>query len=461
MKVLLVGAGKLGFRLAKSLVDENCDITILDNDDKVIENVNNSLDVLTVNANALDFQILEELDLASYDLLIASTTSDEANVLISTLSKRLGVNRVIARVRNPEYHSQIRFIMNELGIDEIINPDHATAVSIEKYLLKKYLLVSDEFANGKVKLVDFHIGSDANFIDKKIKELKDLPQLLIAAITRDGKTIIPNGETILREKDSILIVGARDDIESFDKNHSDISKHKSVKKVIILGGGKLGLYLGLLLDNDGIETTIIERDPQRCNELMEKLPNTMIINADGTDLNILNEEMIDSYDAFVAATGIDETNILMALTVKQLGVYKSVAKLSRSNYDKLIDKLNLDAAFNTSLITASAILKFVRGHGFLSVNLMQDGETEFTEIILDKDTNVLNKPLKDLDLPKEVLITSMVRGSTVIIPNGNTELKEGDRIIVFCRHEKIQAIKKYFNLRNNKGGFFSELRDSF
>ncbi|WP_138160282.1 Trk system potassium transporter TrkA [Peptoniphilus catoniae] len=459
MKVLIAGAGKLGFRLAKALVAENCDVTILDNDEKIIENVNNSLDVLTVNANALDFEILEELDLGSYNLLLATTTSDEANVLISTLSKRLGVDRVIARVRNPEYHNQIRFIMNELGIDEIINPDHATALSIEKYLLKKYLLVSDEFANGRVKLVDFHIGSDPDFINKKVMDLVGFNGMLITSISREGKTIIPNGSTILRENDSILIVGARDDIEDFDKNHSGINKHKSVKRVIILGGGKLGLYLGLLLDMDGIETTIIEINTERCNQLMERLPNAMIINGDGTDFNILNEEMIESYDALVAATGIDEANLLMALTAKQLGVYKSVAKLSRSNYDMIVDKLGLDAAFNTSIITASTILKFVRGQGSLNVNLMLDGETEFTEILLTNNLDILGKPVKDLGLPKEVLITSIVRNNRVIIPNGSTELKAGDRIIVFCRHGGISVLKKYFYSDNKRGGFFSELRD--
>ncbi len=460
MKVLIAGAGKLGFKLAKALVLENCDVTIVDNDENVIENVNNSLDVLTVNANALDFEILEELDLSTYNLLIATTTSDEANVLISTLSKRLGVDRVIARVRNPEYHNQIRFIMKELGIDEVINPEYATALATEKYLLKKYLLVSDEFANGKIKLVDFHIGSDPEFVEKRLMDLTGFRNLLVTAVTREGKTIIPNGATCLKENDSILIVGARDDIENFDKLHSGINKHKSVKKVMILGAGKFGLYLAQMLQMDGIDVTIIEINAERCTKLAEKLPEAIIINADGTDFNILNGEMIESYDAFVSATGIDEANLLMALTVKQLGVYKSVAKISRSNYVSIIDRLGIDAAFNTSIITASAILKFVRGQGALNVSLMLDGETEFTEILLTNDLEVLSKPIKDLALPREILITSIVRNNRVIIPNGESKLKAGDRIIVFSRHENINTLKKYFYSKNKRGGFFSELRDN-
>ncbi|EFI41864.1 MULTISPECIES: Trk system potassium transporter TrkA [Peptoniphilus] len=459
MKVLIAGAGKLGFRLASALISEKCDVTMLDSNEKVIENINNSLDVLTVNANALDFEILEELDMQSYDLLLATTTSDEANVLISTISKKLGIKKVIARVRNPEYHNQIKFIMTELGIDEIINPDYATAVSIEKYLLKKYLLMSDDFADGRVKLVDFHIGADENFVGRRLMDLKGFDGLLITAITRNGNTIIPNGATVLKEGDVILIAGASQDIEDFDRKHSGINKHKSVKRVMILGGGKLGLYLGILLNDAGIETTIIEIDKNRCIKLKEMLPNAIIINGDGTDYNLLEEEVVESYDAFVATTGFDETNLLMALTVKQVGVYKSVAKISRPNYNKIIGKLGVDAAFNTSFITASEILKIIRGEGSLSVSLMLDGETEFTEIRLGEDLDILNVPIKDLKLPNGVLITTIVRKNDVIIPNGNSILLPEDRIIVFFMHDQIDKVKGFFYPKHRRGGLISELRN--
>ena len=444
MKVLICGCGKLGFRIASALVAEKCDVTIIDNNEKVIDNTGALLDVLTVNANALDFEVLEELDLKTYDLLLATTTSDEANVLISTIAKKLGITRVIARVRNPEYHNQIKFIMSELGIDEVINPDYATALSIEKYLLKKYLLMGDEFADGRVRLVDFNISNDENFVSKKLRDLEGFNNLLIAAITRDGKTIIPHGNTKLMENDVILIAGRSEDIEIFDRTHSWASKHVEVKRVMILGGGKTGLYLGNLLAKEGIETTIIEINRDRCVYLKEMLPDSTIINGDGTNYNLLEEENIDKFDAFVAATGIDETNLLMALSVKQSGVYKSVAKISRQHYGGVIERLELDAAFNTAIITASTILKIIRGSASISVNLNLDGETEITEILLKDNQAIYDIPIKDLKLPEGILITALVRENQVIIPNGLTTLKDGDRIIVFCLHEDINVLKSKF-----------------
>ena len=231
MKVLIAGAGKLGIKLAQTLIAENCDVTILDSDETVIDYVNNTLDVLTVNENALNFEVLKELEIEEYDLLLATTNSDESNVLMSSISKKLGVNKVIARVRNPEYNNQIQIIKEELGIDYVINPDYATAVAIEKYLLKRYMLMSDEFAGGKVKLVDFNIGQDETFVGKKKKELTGFKDMLIAAVSRSGRTIIPNGETVLESKDVIMIVGESGTIEKFDEEHSGINKHRSLKKL--------------------------------------------------------------------------------------------------------------------------------------------------------------------------------------------------------------------------------------
>lgn len=444
MKVLIAGAGKLGIKLAQALIAENCDVTILDSDETVIEYVNNTLDVLTVNESALNFEVLKELEIEKYDLLLATTNSDESNVLMSIISKKLGVKKVIARVRNPEYNNQIQAIREELGIDYIINPDYATAVAIEKYLLKKYMLMSDEFAGGRVKLVDFNIGQDPTFVGKKIKELSGFKKMLIAAVSRSGRTIIPNGETLLESNDVIMIVGASTTIEKFDEEHSGINKHRSLKKVMIVGGGKLGLYLGRLLSKEKIDTTIVEISKSRCYQLMEKLPESIIINADGTDFNVLQEEMLKEYDAFVCATGIDETNLLMALAVKQFGMYKSVAKISRQNYKKILDKLEVDAAFNSAYITANEIIKTIRGSGSITVNLMSDGETEFSEIMLKKGIPVLDRPIKDISLPEGILITSIVRGNDVIIPKGEDILREEDRIVVLATNKQVGNLKNFF-----------------
>nr|WP_296153801.1 Trk system potassium transporter TrkA [uncultured Peptoniphilus sp.] len=455
MRALVVGGGKLGMRLARSLVEENVEITVLDNDPRVIQKINNELDVLTITGNALDFNILKELNIEKYDMIIGTVTSDESNVLVTSIAKKMGCKRAIARIRNPEYHSQIRLIKEELDIDYVINPELAAATAIEKYLLKKYSLMSDEFAGGKVKLVEFNVGQETEFVNKKLKDLKNLHNLLIAAVSRRGYTFIPNGSTQLRENDVILVIGARKSIDAFDREHSNVQAVKPTKSVMILGGGKLGDYLCGHLLKDRIDVLVIEKDHDKAVALKERHPEAVVIHGDGTDFNVLEEEVIHSYDAFVGATGIDETNILMALSMKEEGITKSVAKISRVNFIKVLDRLNLDATFNPSFITASLILKLIRGKDALAINLMYDGDTEIAEIKLNDNLKILNTPLMDLSLPKGILIAAIVRGKDVIIPSGQTKLQQGDRIIVFCKHKNVQTMKDYFY--NDRGGFFHEL----
>ena len=456
MRALIVGGGKLGMRLARSLVEENIEITVLDNDPRVIQKVNNELDVLTVTGNALDFNILRELDIEHYDLIIGTVTSDESNVLIASIAKKLGCKKAIARIRNPEYHSQIRLIKEELDIDYVINPENAAAMAIEKYLLKKYSLMGDEFAGGKVKLVEFNVGQEKEFVNKKLKDLDNFNDLLIAAVSRRGYTFIPNGDTELKENDVILVIGARKNIDAFDRVHSKVTAVKPTKSVMILGGGKLGDYLCGLLLKDNIEVLVVEKDYDKAMSLKERHPDAVVIHGDGTDFNVLEEEVIQSYDAFVGATGIDETNILMALSMKEEGITKSVAKISRVNFIGVLDKLNLDATFNPSFITAALILKLIRGKDALSINLMYDGNTEVAEIKLHDELNVLNTPLMDLGLPKGILIAAIVRGQDVLIPNGQSRLHRGDRIIVFCKHNHAHMMKSYFYYQE-RGGLLNEL----
>ncbi len=457
MRALIVGGGKLGMRLARSLVEENIEITVLDNDPRVIQKVNNELDVLTVTGNALDFNILRELDIEHYDLIIGTVTSDESNVLITSIAKKLGCKKAIARIRNPEYHSQIRLIKEELDIDYVINPENAAAMAIEKYLLKKYSLMGDEFAGGKVKLVEFNVGQEKEFVNKKLKDLDNFNDLLIAAVSRRGYTFIPNGDTELKENDVILVIGARKNIDAFDRDHSKVTAVKPTKSVMILGGGKLGDYLCGLLLKDNIEVLVVEKDYDKAMSLKERHPDAVVIHGDGTDFNVLEEEVIHSYDAFVGATGIDETNILMALSMKEEGITKSVAKISRVNFIGVLDKLNLDATFNPSFITASLILKLIRGKDALAINLMYDGNTEVAEIKLHDDLKVLDTQLTDLGLPEGILIAAIVRGQDVLIPNGRSRLHRGDRIIVFCKHNNAHMMKSYFYYKE-RGGLFNELR---
>ncbi len=455
MKVMVVGAGKLGYKLAEFMVMDDMDVTVIDHNQKTLDFVNEQLDVLTVLANGIEINVLKGLGINHYDLLVATTGSDETNTLICTLAKKLGCKTTIARIRNPYYMKHLDFIKHELGIDYIVNPDLATARAIEKYLLKNYSFYSGEFVSGKVQMVDFNIEYMEEFVGKKLMELENFQGLLITAISRNGNLIIPNGSTELLANDTIYVIGKTSDINRLNNLVSKDIINKDVKRVMILGGSNIGYYLAQRLAMDNISVTLIERDKNRCQELSEAIGDILIIHGDGTDIHLLEEEGISSMDAFVGVTGFDEDNLLMALMAKQSGVAKAIAKISRENYVKIIDRLGIDAALNPVYITASEILKVIRGGKIISVSLLLGGDGEVTELIVDKDLPRAGKTLEELKLPKGIIIGVIVHNGEVIIPNGKTRIHANDRIVVFCLSENLPTLKMFF--KSQRGGILSEL----
>ena len=455
MKVMIVGAGKLGHKLAEAMVYEDIDVTLVDSNSKILERINEHLDVLTVTANGIDISVLKELDIKTYDLLVAATNSDETNTVICSLAKKVGCKKTVARIRNPEYMEQLDFVKTEMGIDHIINPELATSQAIEKFLLKSYSFHSDDFASGKVTMVDFNIGYMEEFIGKKLMDLKGFEGLLITAISRDGNIIIPNGSTELIENDVIHVIGKSNDIKRLSHRFEEGHIRRQIEKVMIFGGGKIGYYLAKGLMASNITVTIVEQDKNRCQELSQKLNNVLVIHGDGTDIHLLEEEDLASMDAFVGVTGYDEQNLLMALMAKQAGVPKTIAKISRPNYIKIIDKLGIDVALNPVDITASNILKYIRGGKVVSVSLLLGGEGEVTEIIAGEDLPYIGKPLAELNLPEGIIIGAIVHKGQVIIPNGKSIIHANDRIIIFSLASDLPSLKMFIKPR--KGGIFSEL----
>lgn len=450
---MIVGAGKLGHRLAELMDKEEISVTLVDLNAERLERINNHLDVLTVVGNGLEIATLKELEIETYDLLIATTTSDETNTLICSLAKKLGSKETIARIRNPEFSEQLNFMRNEMGIDHIVNPDLTTAIEIERYLLKRYNFHSGNFAKGKVSIFDFNIGNMTRFVGKRLMDLENFKGFLITAISRDGELIIPSGVTELESYDMLHIIGKSKDVKRLAKQLK-VSKDKhSVKKVMLLGGGKIGHYLAKSLENYDVNTIIVEKDRERCEYLAGKLSKTMVIHGDGTDIDVLEEEDLKSMDAFVGLTDLDEQNLLMALVAKESGVNRSVAKISRSNYIRVIDKLAIDVAFNPVDITASEILKFIRGGRVLSVSLLLGGEGEVTEVIAEKNSPLVGKPLHEVALPAGIIIGAVLHEGQVVIPDGNTIIHENDRMVIFTLASDLGTLKSL--LQPEKGGFFN------
>jgi trk system potassium uptake protein TrkA len=450
MKVIIIGAGKLGYKLAESLINSEIEVTVVDSKEKVIKHIREYLDVLTITANGTDMDVLKSLNLKSYALLVATTNSDETNTIICALAKTAGCKQTIARIRNPEYSQQLDFLKIEMGIDHIVNPELSTANKIARYLTKEYIFYSENFARGQVSMIDCHERFFSGFKGKMLKDIDDMEGLLIAAISRHGEIIIPNGFSTIEEDDILYVIGKTKMIKRFS-HRADLDNNRSiVKRVMILGGGKIGYYLARRLLASRIQVTIIESDEDRCRYLSEKLDNALVIKGNGTDINILEEEKLSLMDAFIGVTGFDEQNLLMSLMAKQEGVNKVIAKISKPSYNTIIDKLGIDVALNPTEIIASDILRFIRGGKVLSVSMLLGGQAEVIEIVVSKDMAICDKKVSNLGFPKGIIIGAIVNKNDVIIPNGQSMIEEDSRLILFILAKDISIINKILKPNRRK-----------
>lgn len=451
MKVLIIGAGKLGTKLATALLNGEIQVTIIDKNTEVLSRINDYLDVLTINANGAVKRVLEELKIETYEMTIAVTSSDDTNILISSMAKKLGCKYTIARIRTPEYANQLDFLKKIYKIDRVINPELATAGEICRYLLDSEAFYFGDYAQGKISLVNFNIKNLEHFVNKKLSDVSHTERLLIVAVSRNGDIIIPNGDTILEENDIIYVMGQREKVAEIAKQLSISTNKKQMKKIMILGGGKIGFHLADKLTKKGMNVKIIESNMERCKELAETLHgNALVIHGNGTDINLLEEENLADMDAFIGVTGFDEENLFMSLRAKQLNVRKVVAKISRESYVHIIEKLGIDLAINPVNITASEILKHIRGGRVVSVSLLLDGQAEVTEIIAAENLKALNTPIMDLDLPKGIIIGAIVHNNEVIIPEGTSIIRAGDRIVIFSLLSEVPALETFFHLKEGR-----------
>ena len=451
MKILIVGAGKLGMKVANALLGGEHAVTIMDTDESVLQKISSHIDVMTVNANAKEVKSLKKLNIATYDYLIAVTGNDEANIVISSFAKRLGCSKVIARIRDPEHMQQINFIKDAMGIDHIVNPDLGITVEIYKYLAEKYTLSNGIFSTGKISLIEFNVEKYKQLIGLSMTDIpKVLPNMLVVAISRNGKVIIPHGDTTIEDDDFIYVIGEKAPILDLNSKVHEKGKYTDLQKVMIIGGGKTGFYLADMLSEFGAAVKIIEKSKERCHYLSTHLEDVMILHGDATDLSLLEEENLDLMDAVVTATGYDEDNLLLALTAKRHGIEDVIAKVSRASYAEIISSMGIDMALNPLDITTSNILRFVQGSKKILSSQLIQGQAEIMEIIATPHMKILEKPLRELDLPKGIIFAAIHRGTDVIIPNGNTEILEDDKVILLSLLSDISTTEK---LLTDKGRF--------
>lgn len=445
MKVAILGAGKLGIRITEALLDGDYEITLVDTNEDKLNSLAQQYDILTVTGDAKTIELLREIDVDSYDFLFSCTTSDDTNILAASFAKALGCPKVAARVRDPEHMMQMDFICQNLNIDMLVNPDILITSEIYRYLIEKYTLSNGIYTSRRIGLIEFEASRYPQIVGLNLIGFRSImPDMIVVGISRGGKMIIPHGYDTIEPSDLLYLMGSKQDVFKLAKTVHVKLRSADARKVMIIGGGKTGYYLARRLSEYGSHVKIIEKDRKRCHYLSERLRNVMVLNGDGADISLLEEEDFDSMDAFVTATGYDEENILLALTAKNHGVEDVISKVSHESYSDLISKLDLDMVLNPLDITASAILRAIRGNNRVISSVLLQGQAELLEVYVEEGMDCINIPLKDFHLPDYTLVAAVHRGLETIIPNGNTRIQAGDRVVIVCLVSHIGYVEKFF-----------------
>ena len=445
MKVAILGAGKLGIRITEALLDGDYEITIVDTNEDKLNTLAQQYDVLTVTGDAKTIELLRQINVETYDFLFSCTTSDDTNILAASFAKSLGCPKVAARVRDPEHMSQMDFICQNLNIDMLVNPDTLITSEIYRYLIEKYTLSNGIYTSKRIGLIEFEASRYPQLVGLNLIGFRQvMPNMIVVAISRGGKLIIPHGNDEIRSGDLLYLMGNKQEVFTLAKTVQGKLRSADARKIMIIGGGKTGYYLARRLAEYGSQVKIVEKDKNRCHYLAERLRNVMVLNGDGADISLLEEENFDQMDAFVTATGYDEENILLALTAKNHGVEDVISKISHESYNDLISTLDLDMVLNPLDITASAMLREIRGNKRVISSVLLQGQAELMEFSVEEGMNCTNIPLKDFRLPQYIIVAAIHRGLETIIPDGNTRMLPGDRVVIVCLVSHIGYVERLF-----------------
>ena len=443
MRVVIVGAGKVGFSVAKYLVEEDHDVIVIEEDEVRREIVQNSLDVMTIGGNGASPKVLTHPDVVKADLMIAVTDSDEVNMVVCMAAKNVGIKQTMARVRNVDYiGSEEDAFHASMGIDITINPEYVTAVEISKILSIPAALDVEDFANARIRLLEVRIRPDSAIIDIPISDLDFGPNVLIAGILRLGKMIIPHGYDELKPYDNVFFVGDPVAIKEVGNRFRDTLT--PVNRVVIIGAGRVGRNLATLLETQGMSVKVIDKDPDRCHLLAKSLKKGTVYCGEGTDMDLLSEEGVGEADAVVCLTDDDKLNLLLALLAKEIGAQKTIVRVGKTEYIPLMEKVGVDVVLSPRTLTASVILSYVKRNKFVSVSLLEGDKAQAIELIVTSKSKVVGKKLKNASLPRNCLVGAVVHDDHVYVPNGDSILNDGDRIVIFALPEIVTKVEKFF-----------------
>ena len=445
MNIVIAGAGDVGFHLAKLMATENQNIILIDKDEEVLDYVGSHLDVLTVRGDSTSLETLDNARIGTADLMLAVTTSEKTNMMTAIIAKKLGCRRVVARVDNEEYTiAKNDEILCSLGIDQLISPRQLAAEEINRLIKQCSFTDIFEFENGKLVLLGTTLDDHSPLVGLR---LSDMPRfqskvdLHPIAILRGNETLIPRGFTTMRRGDHIYF------ITQPDKKHlvEDFvgKKRQTVRSILILGGTELAISTARLLQND-YHVTIVEQSKRRCQFINEQLDNVLVIKGDYTNVDLLEEEGLDRMDAFIALTGNSETNIISCLTARNHGVFKTIAQVENKAYIHISQNIGVDTLINKKLLAANSIFHHVRKGNIEAITSLQGVDAEVIEYVLTKSNQLTKKPLKNLHFPDTALVGGIIRGEQTLIPDGDTRMEIGDKVIVFALPSAIKRLEELF-----------------
>mgnify|MGYP003287712518 FL=1 len=451
MNIVIVGDGKVGATLVEHLSTEGHNVVVIDRDQKIVEQMVNSFDVMGICGNGANCELQLEAGVDTSDLFVAATSSDELNILSCLMAKKAGAAHTIARVRNPDYLNQLPFFKDALGLSMVVNPEYDAANEIAKILRFPNAINIETFYRGLVDLVELKIDEGNPLCNMQLTDIFNNfdVKILVCAVQRKNEVIIPRGDFVLQSGDRIHVTAPRGVLVSFMKKLK-IYKHRT-KDIMIIGGGKMGYYLARqLCETGGYNVKIIENDLERCERLCELLPDADIIHGDGTDREILLEQGLNGQDAFVALTTIDEENIIASMYASSLGVTKTVAKVNRVSYE-VLESIGMDSAFSSKAIAANRIVAYARAlensgeeSSVQTLYKLVGGQVEALEFKIETDFSEIDVPLRDLKLKRDTLIACIIRNHKVIYPGGNDSIELNDRVVIVTKSNHISSINEIF-----------------
>ncbi len=443
MRAIIVGAGEVGYQIAKFLLLEDIEVVVIDHDKDRIKRISNELDVAVVEAEGGDPTALKEAGAERADLLLAVTNSDETNMIACLLGKAMfKIPRKIARIRNPEYFSNERLLdRDHLDIDPAINPELEVAKAVIRLLEVPFASAVDDFEGGIVKVIGIAVPEHSPISGKSLKSIASSlgRKFLLGIVNRDGRATIPTGASVIKAGDVIYLPVKQWEITDIVSLLGVSSR--PARRVMILGGGRIGYYIAGEMEKRA-DIKIIEKDGERCKFLSKRLEKTLILHGDGADQGLLIEENIQDMDMFLAMSNNEELNIMASLLAKKLGARKAIVLVNRMDYVPIAHSLGLESVLNPRQITASSILRYVRRGDIISLTTVAQGKAEVIEARAGQSSPLIDKPLSRVKLPDKSLIGAIIRGDQVIIPSGQDVIRENDRLIFFALRESVKEIEK-------------------